>query len=364
MRCLSADEVAHVSKVPSTARKRIFEAFSERYYMIACGNVGLDGHPTGLAKGLAGIILTGSLIASLSNEQQPLATSQVLASKSIDSKGVLSNSFLFGIPGLSYVQAFLEQRMSRPPATGLAMNAFLESSARVAGPDVYLGHSGALLACLSLLEFAANDKSTMQTLRASAREHATAVVKEFDSMEDDATGYAHGQGGALYALLRYTRCYRDKYIVSYLRDKLRSVAATLRVDAAGRPMWQLPPSEPSSLCNGSAGQLLLAVEAAALEEDLFGEALPSLIASASAFNTRCAHLCCGLAGQAFALLAAHRLFDDLMLFDRSLKLAEAAAIILSQEPANVSLFRGSASIAWYTACLTAGMLPAIPILEV
>jgi Lanthionine synthetase C-like protein len=359
MRSLTSAERAVVESTPSAARRRIADNYPATTRDVAPNLSRLD-----LGTGRAGVLLTASLIQSLTNSgrsPEAVSAAQIVSAESVDAS---PGSLLFGGLGVAYARAVAEILGigSLLPTT---LEVLLRLCARADGTDIYDGRAGALMACVSLsrhLRIAGCQPS--EVLRSAAETHATVLGRNLQADKGEDLNLAHGLAGTLYALLKYAREFEDEAVMPEVRAALRSLASLVRFDADGQPLWQtIQPWLPASLCNGSAGQLLLALEAREGISVALDDGLEPFLLSASTFGHTCSHLCCGLAGQAYALMTAYRSIADVVLLARSLKLAEAAAIIFMREPRDLSLFRGQGSIAWYSACLDAGFTPALPLFE-
>ncbi len=150
-----------------------------------------------------------------------------------------------------------------------------------------------------------------------------APIGESPGMQD--TGVAHGWAGILYASLAWNAA-ATLPMSDSLQRRLDQLAARAEPVARGLHWpWGTRVSYPS-WCNGSAGQVFLWTEAQKASRDDRYLAL----AEGAAWNTwespsRFASLCCGLGGQAYALLNFYRHTEEEVWLRRARKMAGWAA---------------------------------------
>ncbi len=232
--------------------------------------------------------------------------------------------------GLYAVQALIARARGDEASRSMAMTAFLEAATQPfdgpgLGLDVALGRAGVLLACDSLLGIMpkhGNAESEMRDrLRALGREISDQIWDKLDSFasipesrELSILGIAHGWGGLLYATLRWCASVNEP-IPSRLQQRLDELAGC--AEPAGRGLqwkWDLARSanEPGGgsmpgWCNGSAGYVYLWTQAhIALGEPKFLELAEGAAWHAWETRSTIGNLCCGMAGQAYALINLHR----------------------------------------------------------
>jgi serine/threonine-protein kinase len=191
------------------------------------------------------------------------------------------------------------------------------------GVDPTLGVTGVLTGCSHLLRCLLEAEEATEATGAAAERlirHGNAVAdlvvrQAIDTPEVVVhTGAAHGWAGVLYTLMTWRQVTGgplDGGVVDRLGDLAgqrlpngRGVRWPVRTD-------QAPPSFMNSWCNGPPGQVYLWNAAQRIQGDTtFGE-----VAAAAAFATYDepgpnTTLCCGQAGQIFALLNMHRHSQD------------------------------------------------------
>lgn len=168
-------------------------------------------------------------------------------------------------------------------------------------------------------------------------------------------GIAHGWAGILYSLLRWSRV-RGQALPRVVSRRLGELAAAGDRDGNGmrwawrqpRPDGTIAAGQMPGWCNGSAGMALLWLEAFRVTHDGRHAELAVLAAhDALRDHDQASHtLCCGLPGQAYALLAVARSTDNAEWVGRADVLTERAAFAYGSDGgAPLSLFKGLAGIA-------------------
>jgi hypothetical protein len=351
-RRLTSSEQEVVSKVPSAARHDLLDAFVRE----TAGARPYEGvHGLGVSDGLAGVVLAQRLIAWV-KEPSSITTSHEYEVQEI----VMDESVLFGAAGLLYSRAWESRLTSHGSDQEEIWSDDMLSSE--SGTDLYTGAAGTLLARISLSRVTSKSAEDLAA-RDEDRILAERVLAGLMSAPTN-PGVAHGRAGMLFALLAYHERYQDSYFEGVLRDAAGAVARSLNFEN-DEPQWVDPADTVTGFCNGTSGILVVALMAMRLlGSSAFRGSLRRLIEITSRFTAAPPHLCCGLAGQAFALTAAYRDLGEIALLVRSLQLAEAAAIRFLQSPTDVSLFRGWASIAIFTAFFDQDYFPELPLLQV
>lgn len=223
--------------------------------------------------------------------------------------------------GVHAVQALVSHARDDPLARQLAIDGFVaESRQRCANLDLTLGRSGTLLGAAIVLETVAGARHVKDAALVDLGDQTLAGIwSELDAMPavTDSTeitylGMAHGWAGLLLATLRWcqaagTRCPPG------LLDRLDQLAELGRPAGLGvRWSWTNqqagnPRSTMPGWCNGTAGYVHLWTTAHAV----LGDQRWATLAERSAWDVYAtrngvAQLCCGLAGQAYALLCHYR----------------------------------------------------------
>ena len=282
--------------------------------------------------------------------------------------------------GVHAVQALIAQARGDARSLSMAVNSFVTAAEYPCdgpelglGLDITLGRAGILLACSSLLGVlpakAKAGEDLHEPLRALGRRMLSDIWGKLDrfppisdSKELSLLGIAHGWAGLLYATMCWCALPGNP-IPSGLSERLEQLAEC--AEPAGRGMqwkWDFArsASEPGGgsapgWCNGSAGYVYLWTQAH------MGFAEPGFLqlaegAAWNAWETRhgTGDLCCGLAGQAYALLNLYRHTGEAVWLRRACDLsrnaAEAAAYASSREsreqpaPRPESLYKGELGI--------------------
>jgi len=251
--------------------------------------------------------------------------------------------------GVHAVEALIARARGDALSRAGAVSSFLAAAAEPCdgpglGLDVTLGRAGVLLACVSLLGGSANGGETSERLRAFGRETLDHIWGTLDglapvpeSRELTNLGIAHGWAGLLYATLTWCASTGNSP-PPRLAERLDELSGC--AEPAGRGLqwkWDLARS-PAELggtcvpgwCNGSAGYVFLWTQA----HQRFGEPKFLKLAEGAAWNaweTRHAigNLCCGIAGQAYALLNLYRHTKEAVWLRRAFELAGRAASVAS-----------------------------------
>jgi hypothetical protein len=134
---------------------------------------------------------------------------------------------------------------------------------------------------------------------------------------DDATRFAHGWTGALYAILAHRR-WREEHLPTWLASALAQLAA----------VWSPPDLSfalRSSWCNGAAGATMLWTKVYECTGDRsFLDAARFAARVALEAGASVSSLCCGDGGVAYALLALHRVDPEQPWKSRAHEVAAAA----------------------------------------
>ena len=224
--------------------------------------------------------------------------------------------------------------------------------------DVTLGRSGTLLASCLLFEAARTHKSVdTKPLKNFADSAMTAIWKKAGSFDRtrrpspafDYLGIAHGWAGLLYATLRWCSC-SGVSLPRQVEPSLWGLAACAERHGEGM-RWPVLPADASGgymsgWCHGSAGYVHLWTEAyRALGKTEFLALAESAARDTWEVRPQAGHICCGLAGQAYGLLALFQQTKDQVWLQRARKLARlAAGAAVTPEYAS-SLYKGDVGIA-------------------
>jgi serine/threonine-protein kinase len=153
----------------------------------------------------------------------------------------------------------------------------------------------------------------------------------------DATGFAHGWPGVLYAILQWHGA-KGTTPDGRVLDAVRDLAAIWSAQALAHPMLQ------ASWCNGAAGATLLwAATYALTRERRFLRVGRRAARAALASSGRASTLCCGDAGVAYALLAMARVDEGTAWRERANAVC-VRAIRCAEMPRPFGLFQGHAGL--------------------
>ena len=160
-------------------------------------------------------------------------------------------------------------------------------------------------------------------------------------MSADATGFAHGWPGILYAVLAWHE-QRSAPAPQWFADALRRLAVVWSPGLTSKPGFE------ASWCNGAAGAALLWSKAyTCLGDEVFSRVARRAARTALAASGRMSSLCCGDVGVAFAVLAVDRIDSDPR-WRRHARLLAARTIAHGAMPWRFGLFQGDAGLV----CLT------------
>lgn len=358
------------SKAASAQEATLRDLRTKAMQRIGFGGTLLSGGPlpppaASLNYGSAGIAYAVYRMACSSEDPELLALADVWSARSvrelvndaayynedleITPETVGRRSLFHSAVGVHSVQALIAHARGDALSRSMAVNSFLAAATQPCdgpglGLDITLGRAGILLACSSLLgvlptQGEAGD-DTHDRLRALGRQILSEIWDRLDSFapipnskELSILGIAHGWAGLLYATLRWCASPGDPP-PSGLSKRLEQLVEC--AEPAGRGMqwkWDLARSagEPGGgpapgWCNGSAGYVYLWTQAhMALGEPKFLQLAEG--AAWNAWETRHAigNLCCGMAGQAYALLNLYRYTDETDWLRRACDLSRSAA---------------------------------------
>jgi serine/threonine-protein kinase len=245
--------------------------------------------------------------------------------------------------GVHAVQAFIANAMGDLPSVQAAVDAFvLASQAPCDGWDVTLGRSGTLLMTSLLVEaIVEHELVNLNGLIALGDATARSVREKVESLapiREDAeiryTGAAHGWAGILYAMLCWCRA-SGQAVPSFVGERLEQLAQCAQPFGRGlRWRWHTRERGQGGLtdympgwCNGTAGFVhlwTLAHESFGTERylSLAEQTAWDVWDTASAFD----NLCCGMAGQAYALLDLYTHTGQSAWLRRARELTARAAI--------------------------------------
>lgn len=234
-------------------------------------------------------------------------------------------SLYHGAAGVHAVRALVARASGNAPLQEIATSAFIEASRNDSNqPDLTLGRAGTVLGSAFLLNAA--DASIgpatpmVERLRTLGRESAAQLWRTMEgfgaireSKELSNLGIAHGWAGLLYSLLRWSAVSHDP-LPAKIEGRLQQLSEC--AEPAGRGLrwpWDLARGANhqgnymAGWCNGTAGYVFLW----SLAHKMLADPSYLELAEGAARNVwetaaPVGNLCCGMAGQAYALLNFYR----------------------------------------------------------
>lgn len=374
----------------------------------------LEGDPlpspsTSVNYGSAGIAYALYRMACATEDAELLALADAWSTRSVretELEGAFFNSEMDVTPetvgktslfhsstGVHAVQALIAQARGDFLLHHTAIRAFTEISKETSEKlDVTLGRAGTLLVCSFLLDASptpglSRDLQTLRLLRSLGDETSQMLWQTIDNFapvreakELSNLGVAHGWAGLLYSIL----CWCDVShtpLSSNLAERLQQLGACAHSSGRGlRWQWDLSRGVNDAggympgWCNGSAGYVFLWTQAhKMLGETHFLELAEGAAWDAWETSSSVGNLCCGLAGQAYALLRLYRYTGEVAWLSRAQNLARSATIAardLHGETSNrelmlrpESLYKGELGVVVLTADLEQPQNACMPLFE-
>jgi serine/threonine protein kinase len=251
--------------------------------------------------------------------------------------------------GVHFIKAQIAHSMGDVVTQKHAIDNFIASSSRSAcdNLDLTLGRSGVLLAASHLLG-AVNSRSSAYSvintdaLRALGNTTLFSIWQQLDSYRPipecrqlTYSGIAHGWAGIMYATLCWCQASSAEW-PAHLEERLSQLESVAHY-SGGRAWWSWktvseahdhPGTYMTGWCNGTAGQVYLWLKAHSVLKDnryfVLAEKAALHVAEADSSN---GSLCCGLSGQAYALLALYQRNREKGLLRRAHEFAERAATV-------------------------------------
>lgn len=217
--------------------------------------------------------------------------------------------------------------------------------------DLTVGGAGALLACATLLEIRPGDDA-IRTLGETLMADIWGEDRDVRYL-----GIAHGWAGVIFATMRWCRA-TERPITAEAVLRLDELAGLGDTDGRGM-RWPLRRGTPGhnplvgGWCHGSAGYVFLWT----LAYDLLGHSAHLGLAESAAWNVwetphATANACCGLTGQAYALLNLYRHVNAREWLDRARELAVRAATATQADGLLDSLYKGQVGVALLASDMT------------
>lgn len=259
-------------------------------------------------------------------------------------KGIGRTSFYHGAAGVYAVEALISAARDDLRSWQTAIETYAAICRKPCDNlDLATGRAGTLLGCALLLE-----THDVPQLRSFGNELLADLWRRIDDrtpVSDSAKlsglGMAHGWAGVLYATLTWSAV-ANVSISDSAMERLDELAACAL------------PASPWAWCYGTAGFIFLWTQAHRVSGQTRFLELAEL-AARDVWEVRAAHpnLCCGLAGQAYALLNFYRHSQETIWLTRARKVTQAAAkaalrlngLGLDSQWRPWSLYKGAAGVA-------------------
>jgi eukaryotic-like serine/threonine-protein kinase len=355
---------------------------------------GLAAPTAPVMNGAAGLAYALLRIAEVRDDDGLLATADLWSTRALLATGsdeafwnadlnvtpetIGSSSLYHHGSGVQLVQALIAHARGDDWAQRLAVESFAAAAAASGEHlDVACGRAGLLLGCCLAVETLppAFEAAPLRALGDRLRDSLWAELDRQPplarSTELRALGAAHGWAGYLFAMLRWSEVSVTPPPAG-LEERLEQLAALGR--PAGRGLrWPHEvgaPADDSALgaswCNGAAGHVYLWT----LAHRHLGEERYARLAQMAAWtayeggSAAPGDLCCGLAGQAYALLCLYRHSREPAWLARARRLADrAAASIRSGSLRRDSLYKGEVGVALLAADLDLPEHARMPLFE-
>lgn len=274
------------------------------------------------------------------------------------------------VTGVHCVRALVSNAMGDMNTAQTAVSAFVGASQRpCVSHDLTVGRSSTLVAASLLIEalhgtHIAHDSGLMQL----GSEALAGIWKQVDSQDLHNGqirfwGIAHGWAGILFATLRWCAA-TGSAVPSGALDRLSQLAsAAIREPHGARWTGPHDPSMPASWCHGTTGYVHLWLSAAdTTHDDLYSRCGLDAARYSWSRESVNATLCCGLAGQAYAMLRAYQHTGEATWLKRARSLAQRAvgAVGTSWCLPN-SLYKGDVGIALLASDLLRPQLACMPL---
>jgi hypothetical protein len=254
-----------------------------------------------------------------------------------------------------------------------AIDAFLaRTDAPCRSPDLTLGRSSVLLGAALLLEGADPEWAETERLRRRGDDLLARIWEDVATMDLAYLGVAHGWAGIVYATLLWSRA-RGVAPPPVARAALDDLGWLS--EPCGRGLrWPMVTDEPidgggyaAGWCNGDAGHVFVWTLASSTYRE------PEMIeyAERAAWSTwdepsGVTSLCCGAAGESYALLNLHRCTGERAWLSRATaraNLAAATFLLAGDAKSPLSLYKGHTGLALLAAELRRPELSAMPLFE-
>ncbi len=279
--------------------------------------------------------------------------------------------------GVYCVQALISRAMGDFHSADKAVRAFIAAGKCPCDNnlDLIMGHSGFLLGCAILMEAFADctfacipEVQVLGEMTLARIMNSIINEKIYTSKASSYLGIAHGWAGILYAALRWQRA--SKKTITGLEDKLRELGEIGRWNGS-IVTWPVRLSNDYSVegwCHGSAGYVHLWMLAYhALGNRCFLQlaegAARHIWKSIDTTKNVDGSICCGYAGQSYALLILYRTTRNEIWLRGAHMLYERAVMLAHKAERRTSLYKGDVGIALLAEELSYPELSCMPIFE-
>jgi eukaryotic-like serine/threonine-protein kinase len=317
---------------------------------------GLPPPSVSINYGSAGLAYALCRIASATDDGELLAVADLWADRAIDgihAPGAFTHdlfevatddiggaSLFHGPAGAYAVAALVADARDDRSTSREAVGHFTEVTRHRCKPiDLTLGRTGALLGCALLAEHSDDEnlRDAGQTLLKDLWREIDGYAAIGECPEMTSLGIAHGWAGLLYTTLTWCAVSGTAPPPSFDR-RLNELAALAEPFGRGF-QWKCDAFHATSAsylpgwCNGSAGYVFLWTRAYQLTRNpLYLELAEG--AAWHTWETKIANisLCCGMAGQGYALLNFYRHSSDDVWLQRAKQIVKAATLLASAHP--------------------------------
>ena len=307
---------------------------------------------------------------------------------------IMGETSLYHSPaGVYAVQALIAQASGNAPLQQLATSAFIEASSKDSDKlDVTLGRAGTILGSAFLLSAAeaslSPEMQTIERLRSFGRESAAKLWQTMEgfgaireSKELSNLGIAHGWAGLLYSILCWSAVSHDPLPakigirLQQLGECAEPVGRGLRWPRDLTPRAKQQAGYMPGWCHGTAGYVFLW----RLAHKMLGDPSYLALAEGAAWNAwetagPIGNLCCGMAGQAYALLNFYRHTRENVWLSRARDAARYAVVAQEESSSQPgyeqfafrteSLYKGELGIAVLAADLERPEQSCMPLFEI
>lgn len=293
----------------------------------------------------------------------------------VTEKNVDPVSLYHTMSGVNCVEALISHARGDLSSAREALAGFSSASSQHGKKlDLTLGKSGVLVGCATLLEAMPSrmiEEASLAKLGATVLDSIWSEIEDYapiiECRELPWLGIAHGWAGILFATMKWCQSSRTE-ISSLAEARLWQLSECAETTGRG-VCWSRRAQDDvvwPGWCHGTAGHVYLWILAHRIESnEKFLE-----LAQKSAWHTwknpqmGNSSLCCGLAGQAYALLSLYKYTGDKVWLTRASEIATIAfSSVESSGLVENSLYKGDVGIALLAAELTHPESSCMPLFE-